>query len=215
MPFWEASLKKLVCALAVVMAPVASWASEPQEGVELKVRRGFFVETDIGGFLTVGGDNDYSNMQTYLQLGVGYDVSEKLELGVHFGLGSNAANCWSGLRTNGIDCIETDNFTVTFLDASAAYLLELAPRFYLAPKVLVGYTRLDPAPIYSPATGPDGKRKEGAVPLSDALNVGGGLGVEYATSMDHFTIGVDVLYRFIVGPNMHSLQLLPRIKYTF
>lgn len=208
-------MRRIALVLGCLFAPLTALAAEPSEGVELKVRRGFFTETDIGGFLTVGGDNDYSNVQTYLQLGVGYDVSDKFELGVHVGIGSNAANCWSGLKTNGIDCIETDNFTVTFLDATAAYLLELAPRFYLAPKFAAGYTLLDPAPLYSPATGPDGKRKDGATAINGGVNLGGGLGVEYATSMDHFTIGVDVLYRFILGPNMHSLQFFPRVKYTF
>jgi hypothetical protein len=39
--------------------------------------------------------------------------------------------------------------------------------------------------------------------------------VEYATNMDHFTIGLDVVYRMILGPNIHTLQFFPRVKYTF
>ncbi len=46
-------------------------AGPPPEGVALHVRRGFFTETDIGVFFTVGGNNRYSNAETYLQLGVG------------------------------------------------------------------------------------------------------------------------------------------------
>lgn len=192
-----------------------AWAGEPAEGVALKVRRGFFTETDIGGFMTVGGNNKYSNLQTYLQLGVGFDLSEKVELGVHVGMGANADNCWAGFRANGEDCIETSNFTVFMLDATAAYLFEVAPRFYVAPKLVGGYALLDPAPIYDPPTGADGRRKPNATPINRGFNAGAGLALEYATSMDHFSIGVDVLYRFIVGPNIHSLQFFPRVKYTF
>jgi len=41
------------------------------------------------------------------------------------------------------------------------------------------------------------------------------VGVEYATSMDHFSVGADVMSRFILGPNILSFAIYPRIKYTF
>ena len=33
--------------------------------------------------------------------------------------------------------------------------------------------------------------------------------------MDHFTIGADVLTRVILGPNILSFAIFPRVKYTF
>jgi hypothetical protein len=197
-------LRKLILLVAVLVAPSLALAATPSEGVALVVRRGFFTETDVGGFMTVGGDNTYSNLQTYLQLGVGYDVSQTIELGVHFGMGSNAANCFNGLKATG-ECTATDNFTVTFADVTAAYLFKLADRFYLDPKLAVGYTLLDPAPVIT----------QGGDPINAGVNVGLGVGVEYATSMDHFSIGLDVLARYVIGPNIISLQFFPRVKYTF
>ncbi len=201
-------MRKVALALILLVAPTVASAATPSEGLALKVRRGFFTETDIGTFMTVGGDNGYSNLQTYLQLGVGYDISETIELGLHFGLGSNAANCFSGLKANN-ECVQTDNFTVSFVDVTAGYLIRLAERFYLVPKVAVGYTSLNPAPVVQ-GSGPD------ATPITSAPNIGAGVGLEYATSMDHFSIGIDALARYIVGPNnMYALQFFPRVKYTF
>lgn len=158
--------------------------------------------------MTLGGNDAYSNLQTYLQLGVGYDVSDTIELGLHVGIGSNAANCFAGRDERSGECLETDNFTVTFFDATAAYLIALGERFYLTPKLAGGFTLLDPAPV---ANGSGDAR----APINSGPNVGAGLGLEYATSMDHFSIGIDVLSRYVVGPNIISLQFFPRVKYTF
>lgn len=205
-------MRKFVVAIALVLPALAS-AATPSEGVELKVRRGFFTETDIGVFFTLGGQNQYSNAQTYLQLGVGYDVSENIEIGAHFGIGSNAQNCFA-VTEPGLPCeiregtVRTpfpDNFTVTFLDVTAAYLFKLADRFYLAPKLAAGYTLLEPAPLAS---------GDGTL-VNSGPNAGLGLGVEYATYMDHFSIGADVMVRYIIGPNIPTIAIFPRVKYTF
>ncbi|HZA14745.1 MAG TPA: adventurous gliding motility protein CglE [Myxococcaceae bacterium] len=193
-------MNKLV--LAVALLPAAAFAQTPQQGVPLQVRRGFFTETSIGVFFTLGGRHGYSNAQTYLQLGVGYDLSENVELAANFGLGSNAQNCFSEPCEGPLAF--PDNFTVSFLDANAAYLFKLAERFYLAPKLALGYTFLDPPPV-ADASGP----------VSGGPNFGGGLGLEYATNMDHFSIGVDGLARWIVGPNIPTLAFFGRVKYTF
>jgi hypothetical protein len=164
----------------------------------LKVRRGFFTETNIGTFFTVGGNDSYSNAQSYLQLGIGYDVLDRFEIGAHVGIGANAFNCFSG-RIGG-QCTQTDAFTTTFLDLSFAYLQRLGDRFYLTPRLVGGYTLLDPAPLPHVWDGP---------------NVGLGIGIEYATSMDHFSIGADVVGRYILRANIPALTLMPRVKYTF
>ena len=205
-------MRKVVLALALLLPALAS-AETPSQGVPLKVRRGFFTETNIGGFFTLGGNNGYSNAQTYLQLGLGYDVSENIEVGAHFGIGSNAQNCFVGSVPPGGLCqrqvgstVEQfpDNFTVTFFDLTAAYLFRVAERLYVAPKLAGGYTILAPAPV------PDGQ--EG---LTGGVNLGGGVGLEYATNMDHFSIGLDGLGRFIAGPNIPAVVIFGRVKYTF
>lgn len=203
-------LKSLpVAAVAVALVAVLSQeahAATPPEGVPLQVRRGFFVETNVGVFWTMGGENTYSNGQPYLQLGVGYDIGQRISVGAHFALGSSAANCFAGyVPGTANQCILADNFTVMFGDATVAYLVPLAERLYLTPKVAAGITRLDPSP--KDAVDPSG--------TTNAFNAGAGVGIEYATSMDHFSIGADLLVRYIVGPNIPTFALFPRVKYTF
>jgi hypothetical protein len=190
------------------LLPVLSWAqaqpevalATPPQGVPLQVRRGFFVETDIGTFFTVGGNDAYSNAQSYLQLGVGYDLLDVFEVGGHIAFGANAFNCFAGrdLPENG--CNQTDAFTVTFADVSLAYLLKLSERFYLTPKVVGGYTLLEPEPVAG---------------FRNGLNAGVGLGIEYATSMDHFSIGAETIVRYVIGANIPTISIFPRVKYTF
>ncbi len=187
---------------SALLSCATSIAGPPPEGVALHVRRGFFTETDIGVFFTVGGNNKYSNAETYLQLGVGYDLSDRIELGAYFGLGTSAANCFAGIQ-NGA-CALTDSFTMAFFNLSAAYLVSLAERFYLTPRVTAGYSKFDPPPAFS-------NNKT----VTSAANVGAGIGVEYATQMDHFSIGLDALARVALGPNITSFAIFPRIKYTF
>jgi hypothetical protein len=198
-------VRKLVIIAGLLLLPVAASAETPSEGVPLKVRRGFFTETDIGGFMTLGGDDGYSNFQVYLQLGIGYDITEHIEVGLHVGIGANAANCYGGEDAKG-NCLQSDNFTVTNIDVSFAYLFRVAERLYIAPKLKAGWTLLDPPPV---------ARGDGSL-ISNAPNVGAAIGVEYATNMDHFTIGLDwVFFNIVVGPNIISMQFIPRVKYTF
>lgn len=180
----------------------------PPEGVMPVVRRGVFVETDVGVFFTLGGAGGYSNAQTYLQLGLGYDLADRISLGAHFGLGSNAANCFGGMTSAGA-CLGSDNFTLSFVNLSAAYLLPIGERLYVTPKLLAGWTVLDPAPVVE---GSEAASQHQAI---GAPNAGVGVGVEYATFMDHFSVGADLAMRYVVGPNIPTFAIFPRVKYTF
>ena len=51
--------------------------------------------------------------------------------------------------------------------------------------------------------------------VRSALNVGVAASLEYATNMDHFSIGLDVAFRMVIGPNIMALQFFPRVQYTF
>jgi hypothetical protein len=197
-------VRKLVALLVVSLASSVV-AAAPSEGVPLQVRRGFFTETDIGGFFTLGGDNAYSNLQTYLQLGAGYQLTVGggrglIPIGLHVAIGANAQNCWSGPGPASSPCRLSDNFTLIFVSASGGYLHRVIERLYIGGKILAGWTFLDPAPV------------EG---VTGGVNVGAAASIEYATNMDHFSIGLDVAFRIVIGPNIPSLMFYPRVQYTF
>ena len=198
-------MRKLATLVAALLVSSSAFAATPPEGVPLQVRRGFFTETDVGGIFTVGGDNGYSNLQTYLQLGLGYQLTLNegkgiIPIGLHVGIGANAQNCWAGLNNTGA-CTQSDNFTMTFLNASVGYLHEVVERFYVGGKLMGGFTLLDPDPV--------GLRSPGGG------NFGVALSLEYATNMDHFSVGIDLSYRLIIGPNISALMFYPRVQYTF
>jgi hypothetical protein len=51
--------------------------------------------------------------------------------------------------------------------------------------------------------------------LHSGANVGGGIGLEYATAMEHFSIGADLVFRYVLNARIPTLALFPRVKYTF
>lgn len=217
------SIRALILAVALA-TPVAASAATPQAGIEQKVRRGLYTETDLGTFFTVrtAGGSGVSNAQAYLQLGVGYDITEHISVGAQFGLGASAGLCYQDTANSG-DCgvtdsagniirpdgvnqlILPDNFANTFFQAHFTYYVPIVDKLVFAPRLLAGYARLDPAPIVDANNDP----------VSGGPMVGADLAIEYATWMDHFTVGLDVAPRYVIGPNILSFAIFPRVKYTF
>jgi hypothetical protein len=215
--------------VALVALPETAHATTPSAGVEQQIRKGFFTETDLGtyfDFKLQGSNPGVSNAQAYLQLGVGYDITERLSLSVEFGLGASAALCLADTATTGShagDCGQVDssgaigldangnpielpdNFSNTFLQLQVSYAIPITDRLSFTPRVAVGYQLLDPAPLLDANNNP----------ISGGVMVGGALALEYATHQDHFIVGVDVEPRFMIGPNLLSLAIFPRVKYTF
>ncbi len=199
---------------ATLLVPTAR-AATPAAGVPQQIRSGFFADVNMGGFFTLGGKSVMtglskpSNAQPYLQLGVGYDLLEFLSVGLHFGLGSSAASCFSTVDSRQ-SCVSNsdpklvmaDNFTVSLFSAEASYRYYVNSRFTVQPRLHVGYASFDPLPMDETDGGPV---------------FGVAVGAEYATNMDHFSIGLDVDYRFMptLSPMVHMISFYPKIKYTF
>lgn len=203
------SVRKLALLVGLVVSS-AAFAATPPAGVPLEVRRGFFTETGLGGAFTVGGYNGYSNFQLYLQLGAGYQLTINdnkglIPIGLHVGFGSNAQNCWGDVNTNET-CAQADNFTMTFINATAGYLHRfgdgyITSRLYGGGKIVGGVSLLDPAPIAN-----------GGLVYPNAGIVGA---LEFASMVDHFSAGLDIGYRLIIGPNINALSFAVRVQYTF
>jgi len=212
--------------LVVLVVSSAAFAATPSAGVPLQVRRGFFTETGVGAGFNLGGVDGYSNAALYLQLGIGYqlailDGKGIIPIGLHVGFGSNAQDCWSergaapsdpqacvnpSEKTNSANRVVADNFTQTFIDLTAGYLHRfgdgyITSRFYGGAKLVGGIALLDPKPI------PNGGLVYGNFGIVAAL--------EFATMVDHFSVGLDVGYRFILGPNASALTFAGRVQYTF
>jgi hypothetical protein len=214
-----------VLAAAMMLAPAGAWAATPSAGVAQEIRSGFFVDLEPGAFFSAGGTNSrgnkgVSNAQLYFQLGVGYDIIKAvapsdafgLALGLNLGVGASAGSCFATVTTNGAclydpakrandpDNIAPDNFTWTLVGLEVIFKVKLVERLYLRPRVLVGYAFLDPQPIQN---------------LGMTFYAGIAAGIEYMTPMDHFSIGLDVDGKLIIGPNIPAFAIYPMFKYTF
>ena len=204
---------------AASLLSAGAHAATPAAGVEQQIRSGFFADVNMGGFFTLGGKNSKeqsrpSNAQAYLQLGIGYDIAKNVSLGASFGLGASASSCFATVAANG-DCVGkdenqkkiaiADNFTATIFTGTISYKYFFNDRLTLQPRLHLGYAALDPEP----------RRNENGAPITGGFVAGAALAVEYATHMDHFSIGADVAGRLIAGPNIFTLAFFPKIKYTF
>lgn len=205
----------------LAFGPVAALASTPMLGVPTDVRRGFYTETDFGAFFTVGGEGaSPSNAQVYLSLGLGYDVYAQgksfVSVGLGFSLGTSAGACFGTYidDTNGAKCVDpalgfeagndgllSDHWTATTVEAHVLYGYEFAPRLMLTARALGGAGFIEPMAFAN---------TDNPVPL-----VGGGVGLEYATRFEHFSLGLDLAGKYFLGPNVLGFAVAPRVKYTF
>lgn len=195
---------------AAVLLPIAAEAATPLSGVPTQIRRGFFTETDLGAFFTLGGSAGVSNAQVYLSLGVGYDVyatnDHFLAVALGFSQGASAGNCFgevagSGCVVPGTNEALSDNWTAQTIEGSVLYGYQIVPRLMLTGRVLGGVAMIEPM-AFTDTSNP--------VPL-----MGGGIGVEYATQFDHFSVGIDAAAKYFIGPNIMGMAIVPRVKYTF
>lgn len=211
------ALTAFLAATLAALLPAGARAGTPAAGVAQEIRQGLYADVNLGGFFTAGGKNlagktSVSNAQAYLQLGLGYDVlsfSEgkyNLGAGIHFGLGSSAASCFGervGAKCNygANDPDAPEDFSLTMIGAEVVFRWRVLERVFVRPRLDGGLAMLAPEPM------------RGA---SRAGYFGIGVGVEYATNMDHFTIGAEIGSRFIFAPTViPAIAFYPRVKYTF
>jgi hypothetical protein len=192
----------------MAMAPGAV----PDLGVERPGRRGFYAETSLGLFGTVGGSRGISFAQPSLGMAVGHHLGEAAAIFLQLEIGASRASCFDGTLAS---CAGADSFGATFVELGLQYGWPLLPRLRLAGEVLGGLTVLSPSPL----AGAQG----GAVPETiSGPHLGLGLGLDYDTHLDHFAVGFDVLGRHSRAGRpgggtfgLTSFAMMPRIKYVF
>ena len=187
----------------------------PSNGVDGGPRRGAFAEASVGVFATVGGSRALSSAQPYLGLTAGRDLGKAASLFASLGIGASSNSCFQAAPATG-NCLAADSFGATFLEVGASYGASIIPRILLSGKAMGGMTLFSPGPF---------TRKDGSS-VPDQLiapHLGAGIGLDYDTHLDHFTVGLDALLRYslVARPDgagkggIASLALLPRIRYVF
>jgi hypothetical protein len=179
--------------------------------------RGFYVASDLGIFLTLGGQRGYSNVQPFLQLNVGFDIGDYF--GIQLALSAAYA---SGNPVSQLDRPPGDAEGLQNLDATVNYGvfaagLELVgafrptQRFAIEPKVGGGYSFVDP-PLSS---------EEGGQPYYGKYDGSGGyfvLGADfkYLTLLTNFTAGASLDFYGYLGSYgfIPGLAVSAVVRYT-
>ncbi len=199
-----ALLLTAVPALADIDLSAVSSTGSPEP-----IRTGFYAETSLGTFFTLGGGDSYSNVEAFLGIGVGYDILKELSVSVQFQLAPSAGDCYvvNGAGADQCPAAGSSTFTMLAIDAEVSYRFEVANRLFIPLRLFGGAADFTPVP--SNALAP--------VSNSDVWtwSIGGATGIEYATHFDHFTIGLEASGRFVEALNMTAIAIYPRIKYTF
>lgn len=193
-----------VVSLCAIAALVTASPARAQFGATIPFGKGFYAQTDIGAYITAGGGDGYSNVQTFLQLGGGYSLRLAkgqflVPVGISVGIGANAQNCWASRLASGA-CASADSFTLLQIEASGGFLVRLIPSVYLGPRVTVGTAVLVP-------------RNQGSTDAAFSLGVGGSL--DYLTGFSSLSVGIDVMYRRIFGADVNAISISPRVRYIF
>ncbi len=213
--------RHLSLSLAVLVFAVIAAAPAQAEQLDLSnvsstgspepVRTGFYAETALGTFMTLGGADGYSNMEAFLSLGVGYDIFDAFAVGVQFQLAPSAGDCYgpSDAYCSGSSAQGSSTFTMAALDLVLSYKLEVFDRLYVPFRVFGGMADFTPLPRAD--MGASAGAGDVWVPTGGAAT-----GIEYATRFDHFTIGLEISARFVPSTvNMMALAIYPQVKYTF
>jgi hypothetical protein len=188
------------------------------------LRTGFYVETSLGTFFTLGGNDGYSNVEAFLGIGVGYDILKELSVSLQFQLAPSAGDCYiavggndeCGPGTNGAPSQGSSTFTMAALDLEISYRVPILERLFIPIRAFGGMADLSPLPRCDLANACSASDTN---PPGDVWEPSFGLatGIEYATHFDHFTIGLEGSARYVApgGLNMLAIAIYPRIKYTF
>jgi hypothetical protein len=197
------ALLSLLCA-----ASAAARTEVPANGVDPEPRRGTYVETALGLFTAMGGSSTLSSAQPFLALTLGRQIGSRAAVFASLGVGAARASCYQ-LDATGQTCLAPDSFGATFAEGGVSYGFDVAPRTLLSLKGVAGYTDLSPGPVLH-----DGAQRA----HTPGFHLGGGAGIDYATHLDHFSIGLDALVRHTRAADslsLTSLSVLPRVRYVF
>lgn len=192
------------------------------------IRRGFWTQADLGVFFTLGGKNydtlqgltskGISNIQPFVGVTAGYDIAYSDSY--QFAIGAKLAAAYSAgaARVTDAALARVADDAATMASDFGIYELGLLAKFgfFLSPRVALnlaidgGASFVDPDP--TKAATEDGAGGAVFAPL-----FGAGLGVEYYTLLNDFSVGLDLRFAMamVSGASIPGLSITLPIRYTF
>jgi hypothetical protein len=192
-------------------APAAADDHQADEGqlANFRLQRGWYVGADFGTFFTIGDTKGISNVQPYLALRLGYDLTDNFSLQLTGSAGYVSNNPLSvydepDKTPNGTSVTSYDLLNLT---AEAVYALRVTSRFAIEPKAGIGVSRINPLP-----TDP---KNSGVLLRRENLVIVGGVNFNYLTLLTDFSAGISANAYVLPSPGIVGLGLAVTLRYTF
>jgi len=210
-------------------APDAAAAVDPDADRPFQIKRGLHAEADLGVYFTFGGRNTndpnlqypgktISNVQPYLGVFFGYDVIQAPKYAFAVGLKFAAGYSGGAGRVSASEVQvgstmtgeRSNDFGIMQVGAGLAFDYLVNDRLAVTVKADGGLAALDPDPSRFAADPAAGGATIGGI-------VGGGLGIEYFTLLNDFSVGFDARFAMVFGGggSIPSMSLTVPVKYTF
>ena len=194
---------------AAVLRVAAPAAPEDDKLANFVLQRGLYVAADFGTFVSLGDTNGVSNLQPYVALHLGYDLTDNLSLQASASAAYVAENPISPYDDPAVTPGGTavTSYDLLNLTGELVYALRVTQRFAIEPKVGAGFSRINPLP-----TDPDDPTAY--VPRMNLALVGG-LGLTYLTLLTDFSAGIAATFLVLPGPGIVGVGTSFSVRYTF
>jgi hypothetical protein len=175
--------------------------------------RGFYLSSDIGVLISLGGQAGYSNLQPFVSVRSGYDLSDMFSVQGSVSMGYISQNPISPYddpsTVESFSGKKIASYDMTMFAVEGLASFRPTERIAIEPKLGAGLTLLSPAPT------------DTANPCTEcsmsAINphAMAGVDIKYLTLLTDFSAGVSMNGYFVIGPNIIAVSGAFLVRYTF
>ena len=172
--------------------------------------RGWYLSSDVGVLISLGNQAGYSNLQPFVSVRGGYDLSDMFSVQGSVSMGYISQNPISEYDVQGdFRGKQIASYDMTMFAVEGLASFRPTQRIAIEPKLGAGLTLLSPTPT------------DTANPCSDcgispiAPHAMAGVDIKYLTLLTDFSAGVSLNSYFVIGPNVLAVSGAFLVRYTF
>lgn len=167
--------------------------------------RGFYFSSDLGVFFTFGGVRGYSNVQPFMSVKAGFDVTDLVSVQLAIIGGFASENPVSSLEVQSPNSLQTRSYSLLSFGPEIVFAFRPTPRIALEPRVGGGITHVYPQ---------ISRDSQGGAYSNLLPHISFGLDAKYLTLLTNFTAGLSLTFEYILGPNVPALGAGFVVRYT-
>ncbi|MBT6491850.1 MAG: adventurous gliding motility protein CglE [Deltaproteobacteria bacterium] len=176
--------------------------------------RGFYLSSDVGVLISLGGIQGYSNLQPFVSVRGGYDLSDMFSVQGSVSMGYISQNPISEYDVPLSAGRQIASYDMTMFAIEGLASFRPTERIAIEPKLGAGLTLLSPAPTDAAIAAAQGCSIDCAMsPV--APHAMAGVDIKYLTLLTDFSAGVSMTGYFVIGPNILAVSGAFLVRYTF